>query len=122
MQEQNIENVLLTSAKLNKKVVSVIRCDILILLYKYEIDGLEYRELKSLLGLSDGNLMSNIKYLLKVQYIEKRTREVNSNKNVDLYRITALGKEAFSKVLDWMNEIVEVKRNGKGFDEGKGSI
>ena len=122
MQEQNIEKILLTSAKLNKKVVSVIRCNILILLYRYEIDGLEYRELKSLLGLSDGNLISNIRYLLKVQYVEKKTMEVNQNKSIDIYKITPTGKEAFSKVLDWMNELVEVKVNGKGSVEDKSSI
>ena len=117
-----MEKVLLTSAKLNKKVVSVIRCNILILLYNYETDGVEYRELKSLLGLSDGNLIANIRYLLKVQYIEKKTMEVNQNKRVDLYKITALGKEAFSKVLDWMSNLAEVRKNGKGFDEDKGSV
>ena len=71
--------------------------------------GLQFRELKSLLGnISDGKLQSNLDFLLEMEYI-KRIRTELDKKNIQVYMIKDLGKIEIKKILDWMEILKEVE-------------
>ncbi|NVM37247.1 MAG: transcriptional regulator [Candidatus Lokiarchaeota archaeon] len=77
---------------------------LLLALNSYFIDGLQFRELKSALKISDGNLASNINYLIRMGYINKNDMEFD-NKKLHYYTITDKGKQELTKILDWTDLI-----------------
>ena len=74
------------SETLNSQTVSLTRCIILTLL-AYFVDGIQYRELKAALNISDGKLISNLNYLRLMQYIEKTEIEFD-RKKMDIYTLS----------------------------------
>jgi DNA-binding MarR family transcriptional regulator len=85
--------------QINSDTFTVTRL-ILLALNSYFIDGLQFRELKSALKISDGNLASNINYLIKLGYLNKNDMEFD-NKKLHYYTITDKGKEELKKIIDW---------------------
>lgn len=89
----------------------MIRCLILSLL-NYFIDGLQYRELKAALKISDGKLISNLNQLEKFSYIKKSTIKFD-NRKLTVYSITNSGKKEMKKITEWMELMIQVIQSGE---------
>jgi DNA-binding MarR family transcriptional regulator len=98
------------SEKLNSKVVTLTRCLILALL-AYFVDGIQFRELKAALKISDGKLISNLNKLRETGYIEKSEVKIDRRK-VDVYSLTEKGRSELSKVVEWMRLVQKVASEG----------
>jgi len=99
------------SEKLNSRIVSLARCLILALL-AYFVDGIQFRELKTALKMSDGKLISNLNELRVMGYILKSEAEVD-NRKIDVYSLTAKGRTDLSKVVAWMKLVQKVANEGE---------
>lgn len=99
------------SNKLNASAMSLTRCLILALL-SYFVDGIQYRELKAALKISDGKLIANLNKLRSMQYIEKFETEINHSK-IDLYTLSPKGRNELNKVIEWMELVQKVVRDDK---------
>ena len=93
--------------QLNKAFDNIKRFGIMSVLMVNE--WVEFKKLKELLELSDGNLASHIKALEKVEYIEVR-KEFVGRKPKTTYRATELGKQAFSSHLDALEALLKQSR------------
>ena len=98
------------SEKLNSKIVTLARCLILALL-SYFVDGIQFRELKAALKMSDGKLISNLNELKEMGYVEKAEVEVD-NRKVDVYSLTGKGRNELSKIIEWMKLVEKVSNEG----------
>ena len=98
------------SEKLNSKIVSLPRCLILVLL-SYFVDGIQFRELKAALNMSDGKLISNLNGLRAMGYITKSEAEVDKRK-LDVYSLTEKGRLELNKVVEWMKLAQKVASGG----------
>ena len=96
--------------RLNSRIVSLTRCVILSLL-AYFVDGIQFRELKEALKMSDGKLISNLNELRTMGYIVKSEAEVDRRK-VDVYSLTEKGRIELSKVVEWMKLVQKVASGG----------
>ena len=94
------------SEKLNNRIVSLPRALILILL-SYFVDGVQFRELKTALKMSDGKLISNLNDLKAMGYVTKSEVDVDKRK-LDVYSLTKKGRLELNKVLDWMKAAQKV--------------
>jgi len=104
--QDSISLIANASKAINNSAITLTRCLILTYL-SYSIDGLQYRELKTILGVSDGKLISNLKKLVTFDYIKKTEVELD-NKKLDVYMITENGKRELKKIIDWMSLISAV--------------
>ena len=104
--QDNIQHFLDISNKVNSKATSLIRCQILALL-EYSLDGIQYRELKAVLGVSDGKLISNLTKLLEMGYVEKQEVKLD-NKNLQIYILTEAGRKELRKIKNWMDSFQKV--------------
>jgi len=68
-------------------------------------DWVDFKTLKEMLGLSDGNLASHLKTLEKNDFI-KIKKEFIGRKPQTSYAVTDLGKKAFTDHLDALEEII----------------
>jgi len=102
----DISSLLENSDKLNASAMSLIRCLILALL-SYFVDGIQYRELKVALKISDGKLIANLNKLRDMQYVEKSEVEINHNK-IDIYTLGPKGRHELNKVIEWMELVQRV--------------
>jgi len=102
-QDQIFEEILDYSNKINSSVLTITRC-LLLTFNIYFRDGLQYRELKTALNISDGKLASNLNFLVKMGYINKKDIKFD-NKKLHIYNITHKGKEELKKILNWMDSI-----------------
>lgn len=99
------------SERINGSTISLSRCLILTLL-AYFMDGIQYRELKAALKISDGKLISNLNKLLELQYIEKFEEEVNHRK-INVYTLTENGRKELKRMIEWMKLIKKVAKEDK---------
>jgi DNA-binding MarR family transcriptional regulator len=72
-------------------------------------DGYEFSALKEILGITDGNLASNIKALEKEKYISVSKSFIDRKPNTK-YKITERGRTAFKKHLDALEAVVKQQR------------
>ena len=74
---------------------------------------LSFNELKSMLGLTDGNLSAHSRTLDEAGYIlvEKSFR---GRRPYTAMRLTAKGRRAFGRYLETLRQIVHAKRQGRG--------
>jgi DNA-binding MarR family transcriptional regulator len=98
------------SEKLNSRIVTLTRCLILALL-AYFVDGIQFRELKVALKMSDGKLISNLNQLRATGYIVKSEVEVDKRK-IDVYSLTEKGRNELSKIVEWMKLVQKVSSEG----------
>ncbi len=105
-----IQELLDISEKLNSKTISSVRCLILGLL-SYFADGIQYRELKSALNLSDGKLIANLNELKAMNYIRKSEVEIDQ-KRVDVYFLSDQGRNELAKIIEWMKKIDRIASEG----------
>jgi DNA-binding MarR family transcriptional regulator len=108
--KDEIQELLDLSEKLNSKTVSVTRCLILGLLV-YFADGIQYRELKSALKISDGKLIANLNELRTMGYISKSEVEIDQRK-IDVYSLTEKGRNELNKVIEWTKTIEKIANQG----------
>jgi len=101
-----IQTLIDNSQRINSKTISVTRCLILSLL-SYFADGLQFRELKNALGISDGKLASNLNRLIAMGYLEKSTVKLE-RKSLNVYNLTEKGKKEIEKIVDWMKKIQRI--------------
>ena len=69
-------------------------------------DWVEFKTLKEMLDLSDGNLASHIKTLEKHEYIKVQKQFVG-RKPQTTYAVTDLGRKAFTEHLDALEAIIK---------------
>ena len=65
-----------------------------------------YKDLKSLLELTDGNLASHINALEKLHYIEIKKQFI-AKKPLTTYRITKIGRKAFEKHINGLEKLIK---------------
>ena len=104
----DIRILLENSKKINSKTISLIRF-LLLALLAYFVDGLQYREMKAALGISDGKLISNLTRLEVMGYIDKSVTKLE-RKEISVYSLTSKGKGEVKKIADWLNLIQKVIR------------
>jgi DNA-binding MarR family transcriptional regulator len=112
MAEDEIQKLLELSDKLNSKTVTLTRCLILGLL-AYFVDGIQYRELKAALKMSDGKLIANLNELKTVGYISKMEVQVDQ-RAIDVYVLSEKGRSELAKIVEWMKTIDKVANQGDG--------
>jgi len=71
-------------------------------------DWVEFKALKEMLGVSDGNLASHIKVLDKEKYIELK-KEFVGKKPRTTYRATIVGRTAFQEHLNALEALLNKK-------------
>lgn len=98
------------SKKINSKVFTLTRFILLVLLNFYR-DGLQFRELKSLLDISDGKLQSNLDFLLEMGYIRKIKTNLD-RRNIHFYMIEDSGNSELFKTIDLIS-ILKSKEESK---------
>lgn len=103
MNEDDVCLLLEISESVNDIIISFTRCLILTLL-AYFMDGIQYRELKAALKISDGKLISNLNKLTELQYIEKFEEEIDHRK-IDVYTLTENGRKELERIIEWMKLI-----------------
>ena len=108
-------NVIRESQKINSGAFTINR-NIILALCSYFIEGLQYRELKTALSISDGNLASNLKFLIKNGYLTVETVLIDK-KNIKIYMITQEGKNELEKIVKWMELIKNLLKSDE--DENK---
>ena len=95
---QSVQDFIDASPKINSRAFSLMRFLVLTLLAYFE-DGLQYRELKSALKVSDGKLISNLNGLRDMAYV-KKTQETVGKKKMDVYQITEEGKKELLLIVE----------------------
>ena len=69
-------------------------------------DWVEFKTLKEMLGLTDGNLASHLKTLESKKYIEV-SKQFVGRKPQTTYAVTAEGRKAFNEHLDALEELIK---------------
>ena len=104
--DDKILELLEESKKINGEVIALTRLLILALL-SYFADGIQYRELKTALNISDGKLISNLRKLEKFGYVKKEEIKIN-RKRLDVYSITESGLRDYKRVLNWLTYLIDM--------------
>ncbi len=89
--------------QLNKAFDSRVRLGIMSILMVN--NWVDYKQVKEDLALTDGNLASHINGLEKHEYIEIRKKFIGKKTNTS-YRITPLGKQAFTKHINALEKLI----------------
>lgn len=92
--------------KLNKEFESRVRLGIMSVLMVN--DWIDFSEMKTVLDCTDGNLASHTSALEKVQYIEVK-KEFVGKKPKTSFRVTNLGRVAFTTHLNQLEKIIQSK-------------
>jgi DNA-binding MarR family transcriptional regulator len=71
-------------------------------------DWVEFKQLKEVLGVTDGNLASHITALEKKDLIEIRKMFVGKKPQTS-YRVTMVGRKAFQEHLDALEALIHMK-------------
>jgi DNA-binding MarR family transcriptional regulator len=77
---------------------------LLLFLHRYFQDGLQFRELQTILEISDGKLNNNLKNLEENGYLEKSIEKID-NKDINVYRITNLGRNYYTQFINWIHSM-----------------
>ena len=68
-------------------------------------DSIDFKELKHLLGITDGNLASHIKALEQARYILVKKQFIGKKPNTK-YTATQIGKKAFKSHIEALEKII----------------
>lgn len=96
----DLKSFILRAKGINSRVFKLTRILILMLTW-YIRDGIQYREFKSFLDISDGKLYSNLKLLKEMGYIKQEDITLDQ-KSMHIYLITELGKKELEKIISWI--------------------
>ena len=89
---------------INKTFDNRVRLGIMSILMVNE--RVEFKRLKELLGVTDGNLANHIKALEKLNYIEVYKEFVNRKPKTS-YAVTQTGKQAFVKHIEALEKLIK---------------
>lgn len=89
---------------LNREFESRIRLGIMSILMVN--DHVEFKTLKEMLELTDGNLASHLSALEKVQYIKVKKQFIDRRPNTS-YRVSSEGKKAFNAHLKLLEKLLK---------------
>jgi len=106
----NVSMLLDASQRINSKTISLTRC-LLLSLLAYFADGLQYREMKTALGISDGKLIANLQQLEAMGYVEKSAAKLG-RKKLAVYSLTPEGRKEVNKIAGWMKLVQEMRAHG----------
>ena len=106
-QKNYMKELVQNSKKINSKAVSLTRCNLLALM-KFNKDGLQFRELKAMLNLSDGKLKSNLDFLEEVGYIQKVQIKLDQRK-MHIYLLTENGDNELKNMIRWIKILVKIE-------------
>lgn len=101
-----IESILEGYKKINSDVFTLTRI-VLLIFISYFKDGLQFRELKNALNISDGKLISNINKLSRMGYIKKEKITLD-NKKLDIYLICEKGRKELKKIKKFTRNINQI--------------
>ena len=90
--------------QLNKAFESRVRLGIMSILMVN--DWVDYKEIKSQLELTDGNLASHISGLEKLEFITIRKRFIGKKTNTS-YKVTRAGRKAFLDHIDGLEKLIK---------------
>jgi DNA-binding MarR family transcriptional regulator len=91
-------------SKINKVFENKVRLGIMSALVVNET--LDFNTLKGILGVTDGNLSSNIGVLEKCEYVSVKKRFIGKKPNTS-YSITESGDKAFKAHIDALEELIK---------------
>jgi len=94
-------------SKLNKTFDNRVRLGIMSILMVN--DWVEFKTLKEMMGLTDGNLASNITALEKQKYLKIRKQFIGK-KPQTTYAATAQGRKAFNEHLDALEALLNQRK------------
>lgn len=83
------------------------RLSILTLLYKNEM--ISFKQIKSLLGGTDGSIYTHMEKLIKSGYVEKR-KELAGSSVQTVYKITKEGRALFREYLAFLEQMLKEHR------------
>ncbi len=112
---QILDKIIKGTERINSKACTLNRSLLLALCY-YFIDGIQFRELKTALNISDGNLSSNLRVLTKVDYL-KEEETVLDKKKIKYFSITKSGKRELEKIINWIELIKKLLEEDKNETE-----
>jgi len=98
--ENDLKSFISKSKGINSRVFKLTRI-IILMLTRYIKDGIQYREFKSFLDISDGKLYSNLKLLREMGYIKQENITLDQ-KSMHIYLITEIGKKELEKIISWI--------------------
>lgn len=110
LQDNDLQRFVEHSNKINGRVLSFTRFLMLTLLAYFQ-EGIQYRELRVALKISDGKLVSNLRYLTKMGYVRKFLVNYD-NKKLDVYALTEEGKKELELVTEWLALAAKVAKGG----------
>ncbi len=108
---QILDKIIKGTERINSKACTLNR-SLLLALFYYFIDGIQFRELKTALNISDGNLSSNLKVLTKINYL-KEEDTILDKKKIKYYTITKNGKKELEKIMNWIELIKKLLERDK---------
>ncbi|HLF33865.1 MAG TPA: transcriptional regulator [Cyclobacteriaceae bacterium] len=94
-------------ARLNKVFESRVRLGIMSALVVNT--AMDFKALKDLLDLTDGNLASSLKVLEREGYVNEKKQFIGKKPNTR-YSCTASGRKAFSDHLDVLEKLINMKK------------
>jgi len=112
---QNFYNIPILKPELRKLLIYS-KITTLVILDIYGENGYPRAYLVNDLGLPEGALNPNIKYLKKHDYI-KSEKAIVEGKESEVYKITSKGHEAIVEILDWIEGLKKYKEGGKNGDQ-----
>lgn len=93
--------------KLNKDFENRVRLGIMSVLMVN--DWVDFRELKEVLEVTDGNLASHIGALEKKDFVEVKKQFIGKKPNTS-YRVTLVGRKAFQEHLGALEKLLKSKK------------
>jgi len=106
---------------LNSKLVSLPRLEIMGFLVDAAPDGIEYRELKAGLGMSDGKLVTNLKSLADMGYLVAKRAKVE-RKKLTVYFLTPDGLAAWHQTRRWLQSWLANDNDNRTSSESAGLL
>ncbi len=108
---QILNELIKGTERINSKACTLNR-SLILGLCSYFIDGLQFRELKTGLNISDGKLNANLKALTKINYLQE-AETIIDKKKVKYFSITNKGKNELGKIIDWIELIKKLIEEDK---------
>jgi DNA-binding MarR family transcriptional regulator len=109
--EKILQQILEEYDHINSKIFTPTRILILNLI-QFHREGLQFRELKEGIKISDGNLYSNLELLKNLDLLESEKVQID-NKMLEIYTITEKGAQELAKIDSWLQKLQKLKKWGK---------
>ena len=101
MMENNLKKIISIYDDIESHKFSATRLMLLSFL-KLHRDGLQFRELKARISISDGKLYANLEKLKDLAVINSEKLKID-NKMLEVFMITPEGEKILEKTFEWVN-------------------